>query len=544
MTESAWKSGCRRGSPTWPIRISVWTAPGRWTTQTRRVRDAARSSIVAAVDRSSPAQSPNSRSTIASTSSGSRSPATTIAPTRPGIERPVVRRRAARPASSVATVSAVPPAGRWYGEPARRSSRRTPRRRGGAGRPWPGAGRSAARRAAARPRTAGNVGRRTTSASSSSAGSSRLAGTSTPRHRVPAGLGVERRAEPLGGLDERDRVVDLGALGQRAGREDRGARRAPPARRPRRSRSTSDAETSSRPGIGVTISRRPFASDERAMNGNSYGRGSPGTGRSATSPVAGHAACLAVAAAPACGRYVRTTRLSGAEHVARRVADLLRRDRQVARQQRVDQLGVVEQRRVHREAVRPLLDPRQRAELVGLDQRLRAGQLVVAAAPRDASRSSSSWSAASTRRDVDARPDRRPAGTTDAPPTKPQREQGDVLGEPLLADEPAVEPAALAAREDLARRGRARRGAGRRTPGRGTRVDPRQRHPVLDGLADLARRASAAATCRGSGGIVGLAGIAAEVLLGPARGPAPRSQSPTTRSAPRCSARSRCGRTR
>ena len=36
MTDTAWKSGTRRGRPGWPIRISVWTLPGRWTTRTIR----------------------------------------------------------------------------------------------------------------------------------------------------------------------------------------------------------------------------------------------------------------------------------------------------------------------------------------------------------------------------------------------------------------------------------------------------------------------------------------------------------------------------
>ena len=36
MTETAWKSETRRGRPRCPIRISVWTEPGRWMTRTRR----------------------------------------------------------------------------------------------------------------------------------------------------------------------------------------------------------------------------------------------------------------------------------------------------------------------------------------------------------------------------------------------------------------------------------------------------------------------------------------------------------------------------
>ena len=40
------------------------------------------------------------------------------------------------------------------------------------------------------------------------------------RHRVPARLGVEGRTESLGGLDEGDRVVVLGPLGQGPGGQD------------------------------------------------------------------------------------------------------------------------------------------------------------------------------------------------------------------------------------------------------------------------------------------------------------------------------------
>ena len=40
------------------------------------------------------------------------------------------------------------------------------------------------------------------------------------RDRVPAGVGVERGAQPFRGLDQGDRVVALGPLGQRAGGQD------------------------------------------------------------------------------------------------------------------------------------------------------------------------------------------------------------------------------------------------------------------------------------------------------------------------------------
>ena len=42
--------------------------------------------------------------------------------------------------------------------------------------------------------------------------------------RIPTGLGVERRAQPLGCLDKLDRVVVVGAFGQGSGHQDRGSR--------------------------------------------------------------------------------------------------------------------------------------------------------------------------------------------------------------------------------------------------------------------------------------------------------------------------------
>src|SRR4029450_10941709 len=57
ITDSAWKSSIRRETPTWPMRISVWTAPGRWTTWTNRSRTAPASAIpplVAAPDAATP----------------------------------------------------------------------------------------------------------------------------------------------------------------------------------------------------------------------------------------------------------------------------------------------------------------------------------------------------------------------------------------------------------------------------------------------------------------------------------------------------------
>ena len=210
----------------------------------------------------SPAQSPNSRSTIASTSSGSTSPATTSAE-RPGTNARSWTARSSA-AVSVATVSAVPPAGRWYGR-RRRVDRGHVRLVGAAagvglrleqvGQPLVAQpldlGRRE-RRAGARPRRAARA-----------PAASRLAGHVEPGgRRVPAGLGVDRRAEPLGGLVERDRVADLGALGEAAGGEDGCAARAPRGSSAAPERIASEAETSSRPGIGVTMTRRPFGEDE------------------------------------------------------------------------------------------------------------------------------------------------------------------------------------------------------------------------------------------------------------------------------------------
>ena len=70
ITETAWKSGIRRGRPRWPIRISDWTAPGRWMIRTSR---SFRAGVSAMAPRSATAgdavQAPNRRSTVVRTSS-------------------------------------------------------------------------------------------------------------------------------------------------------------------------------------------------------------------------------------------------------------------------------------------------------------------------------------------------------------------------------------------------------------------------------------------------------------------------------------------
>ena len=146
--------------------------------------------------------------------------------------------------------------------------------------------------------------------------------------------------------------------------------------------------------------------------------------------------------------------------------------------------GVVEQRRVHRQPVGPLLDPLERAQLVGLGQRLGPGELVVA----DELRREPVQLLVERRldaRDRDARPDRRPAGGDRRAADEPEREDRHVLGDPLVADEAPVEPAPLPARQDLA--GQVERVEPRVAEDRRAEadVDARQRDLVEDDLAPL-----------------------------------------------------------
>ena len=165
------------------------------------------------------------------------------------VERPAVDRAelgAAESLDRLARPAGRPVVGRL---PARRSCRRTPPRRGAAGRPGPGAGRSGARRAAARPRIRGT---------SAGGGPRRRARAPVPGGRparrrrrvngVPAGLGVERGPEPLRrprpGRSRRSARCPRSARG-RPGRSPRpasaGSSTAPPV-------TTIEADTSGRPG--------------------------------------------------------------------------------------------------------------------------------------------------------------------------------------------------------------------------------------------------------------------------------------------------------
>ena len=122
------------------------------------------------------------------------------------------------------------------------------------------------------------------------------------RQGVPAGIGMQRRPEPLGRLDQGDRVVHLGALGQGTRGKDRRTRLV---RRFLGHAAGQDqrCRDEGRPGRSTTRTDRPFDSRSPWTDGNSYDRGAPGFGRSATTgpsrpgSVSRHAATSASSAA-------------------------------------------------------------------------------------------------------------------------------------------------------------------------------------------------------------------------------------------------------
>ena len=82
--------------------------------------------------------------------------------------------------------------------------------------------------------------------------------------------------------------------------------------------------------------------------------------------------------------------------------------------------------------------------------------------------------------DLDLGSDGRPAGTDGCAADEPEREECDVLGDPLVAHQPPVQPTSLASREDLARdvEGVEPRLAEGWRPE--PEVEPRQRHLVAE----------------------------------------------------------------
>ena len=310
MTESAWKSSIRRGTPTWPIRISVWTAPGRWTTRTNRSWTAPASTIrplVAAPTAGAPAaeqplddrRGRRSRARSPPTRNAARAgstPRSYAARRRAGVElRDRLLRPAGRPA--VGRAALVDRLGN------------TPRRRGGAGRPGleqvvqPLVAEALDLRLGER-RVEGDLGEQLERRLEAGGRD-----VDADARRVPAGVGVERRAEALRGLDEGDRVVAARSPRSAPARRGPSRRRGPAARRPRR---CAGRATRRRAAARAGRRRRRGARSagvNRSTAGKSYGRGVPGVGRSAIDldVLAGHAA-----ASSALGRLARRPRTQSA----------------------------------------------------------------------------------------------------------------------------------------------------------------------------------------------------------------------------------------
>ena len=272
ITETAWKSGIRRGRPRWPTRISVWTEPGRWITRTSRPTDVPVSSIAPpsfdALPAPDPTHDPKRRSAIAV----DVEPGEVAADHERRALRPERRARRSRGGPRPSAVRRCRASRRTAGGTAprrRRSSRRRPPRRAGGGPPGPAGGRSAARRGGARPRTPGSVGSRRTSATSSSAGSRRLAGTSTPTVSAsqPASAWSEapsRSAASISAIASCRAVPSVSARAARtvAPPSSAGSSTEPPVR-------ISDAETSGRPGRSATTSDSPLERVRPVTAGNS-----------------------------------------------------------------------------------------------------------------------------------------------------------------------------------------------------------------------------------------------------------------------------------
>ena len=294
-TDRAWKSGIRRATPAWPTRISVCAAPGLSTRRSRRPPEVALGDDRARRDRAV-GSAPAGHQAIGQAHRSTRLEVAghdqvVRAGSRPRSPRPLdarpVQRRHGRPGPRRRTVVGRVVRGR--------SSRRTPRRRGGAAsaRAW----RRSFRRSSRIRSTSdsGNVGWATTSASSSRAGSSRLAGTSTPdRRRVPAGVGVERGAEPLGRLDR--------ARSRRSARCPRSGPGPPGPSRPPRAAGSSAAPlrstswpTDERPAgqVGWSARSARCRGRDRSNGREVVGPRMAGrrAGRRSTGPTRGHRSC-------------------------------------------------------------------------------------------------------------------------------------------------------------------------------------------------------------------------------------------------------------
>ena len=249
-----------------------------------------------------------------------------------------------------------------------------------------------------------------------------------------------------------------------------------------------DADTSGRPGRSTTSNDRPLdsraARDGREVVGSRGARLRPvgddpavtwveGRAHAATSSSLARRVGLVrwerhVVGGRSLGQIRQDQPVVRPEDGSSDIPDRLRGHRQIARQHPVDEPRVVEQRRVHRQPIRSFLHALERTELVGLRERLRPGELVVA---HELGRQSGQLL-------VEGRLDpchrdpgshRRPARGDRRAADEPHREERHVLRDPFLPDQSTVEATALARRRGSGRPGRARRGGGRRRPARGTR---------------------------------------------------------------------------
>ncbi len=196
-----------------------------------------------------------------------------------------------------------------------------------------------------------------------------------------------------------------------------------------------------------------------------------------------------------------------AEHLGGRGLDLGLACGQVAAELAVDHLRIVEQRRVHRQPIGPLVDPLQGLQLVRLDQRSCPCQLVVR--DRFAAKSLQLLLEGS----LHACPDRRPdARSPDRPRSTPRR-SGPARRRPRPGRSSRRGRGAGTAGCPCRRRGSARRPPGRRDGGlRGAAPGSRRSGAAAargPGPPRATRpRATAAGSDRRAAGSPGLAGMA------------------------------------
>ena len=345
MTETAWKSGIRRGSPRWPTRISVWTEPGRWIDP-----DDATARRSPSIDRRRRPRAP--AAPRAEQPLGERR----RRPDRRGRRRRRaspgrVERRARRCRADRRRVEALDRLARPAGRPVVRRLRRVDRvdecLLGPAPRIGPRLEQVVQALVAKALDLVGREGRAEQDLGEQLEGRPEAGRPGRRRRRSAHPSRPRRGARRRAVRRPRPARSRRSARCPRSGRGPRG-----PCRRPRRrllggaaGRRPADADTSGRPGRSATRIVRPLSSWSLDTAGNSYGAGCPGCGRSATTGPSrsgrrgGHAASSSSARRRSSlvgQRLVRRSRLGqigqdepvvGPEHGRGDLADRLRRDR-------------------------------------------------------------------------------------------------------------------------------------------------------------------------------------------------------------------------